>query len=62
MSEVLDRARAEQRRHAYNTTIVIKLDLLEDLIAEIETLQHRVDVLSQEHPAHKLRPVKDSSA
>ena len=62
MSEVLDRAKAEQHRHAHNTTIVIRLDLLEDLIKEIERLQHRVDALSQEHPAHKLRPVKDTSA
>lgn len=55
---ILQQAKEMQRHCATNTSIVIKLALLEGLIAEIETLQHIVDVLREEHPAHKLRPVK----
>ena len=62
MSDVLNRARLIQQKTAAETSVWIRLDLLEGLIAEIERLQHKVDALSQEHPAHKLRTVKDSSA
>lgn len=59
MSEVLERAKATAQEGRRKVYIAIKLSLLEGLIAEIEILQHKVDALSQEHPAHKLRPVRD---
>lgn len=57
MSEMLERARNVQKKTAADTTVWINLALLEGLIAEIECLQHRVDVLSETHPARKLRPI-----
>lgn len=44
---VLERAKAVQAKIANETNVFIRLDLLEGLILEIETLQHRVDALSQ---------------
>ena len=61
MSDVLTRAKLIQQKASAETTVWIKLDLLEGLIAEIEALQHRVEVLSAEHPAHKLRPVREAA-
>lgn len=51
---ILQQAKEKQVEAASHTTVIIRLSLLEGLIAEIEALQHRVDVLSQHHPAHKL--------
>lgn len=39
MSEVLDRARAIERDTSNETTVRIRLTLLQDLIAEIERLE-----------------------
>lgn len=59
MSDALNRAKLVQRKVANDTSVWLKLDLLEELIAEIETLQHRVDALSQQHRAHRAGNVAD---
>ena len=61
MSDILIRAKAKQQQCASTTDVWIRLDLLEGLIAEIEQLEHRIEVLSAEHPAHKLRPVREAA-
>ena len=54
---ILQQAKEVQQQCSDLTKVWVKLSLLEGLIAEIEMLQHKVDVLSQEHPATKLRAV-----
>lgn len=49
--DVLDRAKAKQLNSARTTDVWMKLDLLEDMIAEIVALRHRVEALSASHVA-----------
>lgn len=42
MSDILERARQAQRDQAHGTTLNIRLDFLQDIIAEIERLQQLV--------------------
>lgn len=51
----LARARSIQARVAGETNVWMKLDLLEDLISEIEQLNHRVEALSENH----MKPVRE---
>jgi hypothetical protein len=57
MSEILDRAKAAQAKCAENTYVTMRLDLLEGLIAEIETLW-AVALTPREPPVGSIRDIR----
>lgn len=59
MSDFLDRAKAAQAKVANETTVVIRLDLLEGLIGEIETLRREVQRLQPGPGRASIRAIRE---
>lgn len=59
MSDFLDRAKAAQAKVASDTTVVIRLDLLEGLIGEIEALRGEVRRLQPAPGRGSIRAIRE---